>query len=507
VIAAPGGNAVWLEQGGAVYNAGAIDGGLAGILGGGTYASFTLQNSGSVTGDSYGIYLTGTAVVSNSGFIGATGQNPASSTAHYFSTGLFLTGAAAALSNAATGTIFSQTNYAVELMAAGDGPQPATLTNDGLLQGLGGVQFFGLGGIANAGSILAGGGDGIVLHYNGPGVLAGSVTNTGLIQSSLTAVYANGPAVVMNGKGGVIDGLTGYGVRLAGGSVSSYLANSGYIGGHVAAEVTGGGTVVNDGTLVGGRVGVAILGGGTLIDGGVIRGGAGGAVYFQPGCKNTLVLDPGAQIEGKVKLSSGTLDLAGTATEGKVALNSIGGFLALTITSGAEWELKGKTSLAKYIPVVNDGTIRQAGGDTLTIAGPLSGYGTIELVKMPVVLNGPVGKHQVIGFTGSGDTLSLGAPQSFHGILEDFRLGDAIDLTSIALSAITGLSFANGVLTLTETTGSLDLTFASPVSFGTETFGLAAAAAGVDVTLSKAGPAAVALPVATASSLLPVLTL
>jgi len=270
-------------------------------------------------------------------------------------------------------------------------------------------------------------------------------------------------------------------------------------------EVGGGSTVLNAGTLVGGSLGVAIVGGGTLIDGGVIAGGGGGAVYFQPGYRNELVLDPGADIVGKVKFGGGALALAGNGSKGVVGLKTLGGFTALTIELGAEWELQGKTSLAKAITVVNDGTIRQAGGDTLTISGALTGDGTIELAKAPVVLNGAVGAGQVIGFSGTGETLSVGAGKSFHGTVEKFKLGDTIDLTSVALSAITGMSFANGVLTLAEAGGAVHIAFANPKGFGKETFGLVAAGAGTDVTLGKVGAAEMGWP--TVGGWVPVVTL
>jgi hypothetical protein len=501
-VTAPGGNAILLRQGGSIDNAGGIYGGMAGILGTAGSAAFVIDTTGSVTGYAYGIYLTGAAHITNTGFLGGMGAAPANSTQHYFSTGLFLLGGAATVYNGPTGTIFSRSNYALDLTAVSNGSQPAQLTNAGLIEGLGGLKFFGLGGVVNESTILGTVADGIVLHYNGPGVLAGSVVNTGLIQAALTALYANGPARVANEVDGVIKAHD-YGVHLAGAS-PSYLANSGYIGGNVAVELAGGSTLENAGTLAGVSLGAALLGGGTLIEDGVIAGGGGGAIYFQPGFNNLLVLEPGAEILGKVAFGGGTLQLAGNGGKGVVTLKTLSGFTALTIDAGAEWEFSGKTSLAKTIAVLNDGTVKQSAGGNLTIAGALSGAGTIDMAKAALVLNGAVAAGQVIAFSGIGETLALGAAKSFRGTLEHFKLGDTIDLTSIALSAITGLTFANGVLTLTEASGALHLAFASPKSFGNETFSLTAAGPGTDITLGKPGALPTDWPTA---SWLPVLTL
>jgi hypothetical protein len=501
-VTAPGGNAILLRQGGTIANAGGIFGGLAGILGTAGTAQFVIDTTGSVTGYAYGIYLTGAAHITNTGFLRGMGAAPTSSTEHYFSTGLFLQGGAATVYNGSTGTIFSRSNYAVEIMALTSASQPAQITNAGLIEGLGGLKFYGLGGVVNESTILGTAADGIVLHYNGPGVLAGSVINTGLIQAALTALYANGPALVANEVDGVIKAHD-YGVHLAGAS-ASYLANSGYIGGNVAVELAGGSTLENAGTLAGVSLGAALLGGGTIIEDGVIAGGGGGAIYFQPGFHNLLVLEPGAEILGKVAFGGGTLQLAGNGGEGVVALKTLSGFTALTIDAGAEWEFSGKTSLAKTIAVLNDGTVKQSAGGNLTIAGALSGAGTIDMAKAALVLNGAVAAGQVIAFSGTGETLALGAAKSFRSTLEHFKLGDTIDLTSIALSAITGLTFSNGVLTLTEASGALHFAFASPKSFGNETFSLAAAGPGTDITLAKPGALPTDWPTA---SWLPVLTL
>jgi len=414
---------------------------------------------------------------------------------------MFLAGGAETVTNGSAGTIFSRDNYGLELMALSDGPLGADLTNDGLIEGLGGVQFFGLGSVTNEASIIGTAADGIVLHYNGKGFLAGSVTNTGLIEASLTALYSNGPAVVVNGSEGVISGQV-YGVRLKGKS-ASYLANSGYIGGNVAVMVGNGATVVNAGSMVGGSLGVAILGGGTLIDSGVISGRGGGAVYFEPKFKNELVLEPGAEILGKVRFGGGALELAGDGGEGVVSLSALSGFTALTIAPGAEWEFSGKTSLAESITVVNDGTIKPAG--SLTIAGALTGDGTIDVARAKLVLKGSVAAGETIAFTGTGETLTLGAAKSFHGKIEKFGTADTIDLSGISLGAITGLRFAHGVLTLSEAAGAVHLTFAQPSGFGKETFGLVAAGAGVDGTLGKPGAQVVEWP--TAANWVQVLTL
>ena len=247
-----------------------------------------------------------------------------------------------------------------------------------------------------------------------------------------------------------------------------------------------GGTVTNAGTISHGDGGVSGSGG--------ANGTGGDAVYFGKGASR-LIIDPGAVFSGKVVFDSSfsnAIELAkGTGAIGTIA--GIGGatftgFDALTVDSGATWDLSGTPTLASSIIVTNDGTISEAGSDQLTLDGSLTGSGTIKLDPTTLTLNGYVGTGQTIDFTATGDTLKLGdvstVENNFHGTIEGFAQGDAIDLTGLSSGSITGHSFANGVLTIDLTSGGpITLDFSNPSNFSGQYFDFTAdTGTGTDIT-------------------------
>ncbi len=123
--------------------------------------------------------------------------------------------------------------------------------------------------------------------------------------------------------------------------------------------------------------------------------------------------------------------------------------------------------------LINNGTVFEEAGGSV-IFGGITGTGVIIDDPSVITFSGAVAAGQTVSITGAGGTLVLQDVSQFQGIIAGFAPGDIIDLTNIAPGAITGESFSDGVLTLDDASGNIELTFASesvtgnPFSFGTD---------------------------------------
>ena len=421
----------------------------AGILAGGPV---TVNNSGTIESGNIGVYLQGTGEVRNGGQIVGGLE------------GLYIKGAGGYGYN--SGQIFAQIG-----MALGQGGE---LDNQGTISvSLNGMFFYKGGNFVNGGTIEAAGtyigAAGIVLQAGGEGVNAGQI-------SGAFGVISNGFAAVTNTSAGTI---TGTGI---GGIYAGLLFN------------IGGGYLRNSGTIIGATTGIAAAGGGavTVDNTGVIIGGA-YAVSFAAGYADRLIIDAASTITGAIYGAEGMLEFAadGTAvgTFSTAMQTQFADFAAIQIDSGAIWDFSSTFTFAAATKLRNDGTIRESAHDTLSIDAALTGAGAVDLSRQGLTLNGSVASGQKIAFSGTNETLALGDPKAFHAKIEKFKLGDTIDLTSIALSAITATYFVENVLTIDEGAAKLKFTFANPSAFGDDTFALTAAGAGTAVTLSPAAAA------------------
>ena len=219
---------------------------------------------------------------------------------------------------------------------------------------------------------------------------------------------------------------------------------------------------------------------------------------FLSGTTSRLIINAGSDIASGVTAGGGTLELAadGTtiATLGASLQSQLSHFGLVTIDSGAILDFNSNASIGAMTMLVNSGTIKETSTADLTINGKLSGDGSIDIGHSPLTLDGSVAAGQHIQFSGTSETVDLGSPNSFSGTVNDFAIGDTIDLTSVALGSITSMNFTAGILTLTEATGKIDITFASPNQFGADHFALFTEGAGTGITLSSAPQA---LPAAT----------
>jgi hypothetical protein len=405
-----------------IVNTGTIKGGATGIFA--NYVTY-IYNSNRVAGGNTGIDLGGPGTVVNHGLIGG---GTYAIRANFGST----------ITNAKGGDIAGGAGIGFAgqglLSNAGD----VTATSGAAVTGDYGVIIFNTGLIAgglDAGAISFSG-DAAVYNYAG---IAGGVTlgggylyNTGTIAGGAqTGVALTASGYIINYTGGSITGAVG--VKLV---KDTSFYNYGAVGGGVTA--TGSAAVYNYvGATISGAVDGVFLAAGNVSDYGVISGGQ-YAVAFGTHGVNLLEIAPTATLIGGAYLGGGGIALLDGAAAGTLTAASYKDFAAVTLAAGADWDILGSI----------------AAGELVAFAG--------------------------------GGTIGLETPSGFAGTLENFAAGETIDLTGITLSSITATHFAGGVLTLTENSGSLTLTFANPGSFGSETFALFADGAGTGITLAPA---------------------
>lgn len=187
------------------------------------------------------------------------------------------------------------------------------------------------------------------------------------------------------------------------------------------------------------------------------------------------ITDAGSiQLQGGV-FAAPTLDVAGGGT-----FNLHGATLAapaLDVARGGIFGGYGTITGA----VENDGLIK-ATNATLTIMGNVSGTGSLFVdPQSELILEGAVKSGTDVTFGHSLAILGLEAPTSFSGTLVSFQPADTIEL--IGVSSITSEHFSNGILTLTDSVGSIALTFANPAAFSS---GLAVHSAGGNTSITEA---------------------
>lgn len=308
--------------------------------------------------------------------------------------------------------------------------------------------------------------NGIALETKG-----GTVSNSGI----LNGLYGKGGLMSLTNSGTVADGVNLYAIT------GESLANEAV--GHISNQPGG---------VIEGTIGI-YLGAGIVTNAGTIIGTDGVAIEFAGERGGTIVDDPGSVLHGKVDVTGsigGELELAAGNRVGTLsgADQHFNGLSSIAVDAGGEWNIVGRTTAYAGMNFTNDGTVIETGADRLTVEGNLGGSGLVILDSTTLALNETVSSGQNIHFEGSDDQLSLGDPAQFEGTLTGFAMGDTIDLTHVARSKITGEKFDHGLLTLTDATGSINLTFANPAAFSND-FTLSAAGSGTDIQLTGASPA------------------
>jgi hypothetical protein len=340
------------------------------------------------------------------------------------------------------------------------------INNAGLISASKGVGVYSYQGasIINTGTIT-GPHAGIAIGAHGTG--AGSVTNSGLVQSTDNSFTHNGTLVfgsaidllggggATNLQGGTLIG--GIGVYLDATNASNIISNAGLIEGTYKAGIllggpagalatnsgtvtgagagiygrTAGDTVINSGYISGGTMGVVLSQGGTVIESGTIIGGT-DAINLA-GSNDELILQPGAHISGGIVATgaSAVLDLASAATAASFDMGgTVTGFTNILFEGGAGWVLSG--------------TQAELAGPGVSIAG----FGAGDTL----VIEGFTASSETLSVNGAQDelTLSNGATSLVLTISGAFT-PSALTYTDVAAGTEIAICYLKGTRILTPT--------------------------------------------------------
>lgn len=438
---------------------GSLTGGGELELGGSYYITgLTLSGTGtSLVDDGY-------AALGSLGLaIGASNTDSASAT--------ILSGATLAIlaNGAVSGTgVLVNAGLIVDSLTTNEAIETSTFINTGTID----VLYSELQVVASSaviGGLVTGAGE-LYLDSEGTITLAAGVTlDTGSLALESGTVQLGGNLTY---AGTLIDfsptlNTNGYGLDLTG-------------GGTLAGYILGGGAVTVGGAMYAGATelwaanttlditGSLELGTSPIYAGSTNASGAGAQLDIANGGTLNLAQD---DFVGTLGIYDNlTLDNAGLIEKtGDVGVSTIAS--GVFINTGTILNDPGTLDIAGTLE--NNGTVYEAAGGSI-IFGAITGTGVIIDDPSAITFSGAVGAGQVVSVTGAGGTLVLQDAAQFQGIIAGFQPGDVIDITNIAPGAITGESFADGVLTLDDAAGNIELSFASegvtgnPFSFATD---------------------------------------
>jgi hypothetical protein len=482
-------------------------------------ATWTIRNAGIVTAASgFGMSLASSGMVTNAGSIsgidgvvlstggivvnqgrGSIAGNGAGGTGFGSGSGVYITGAPGEVTNRG---LITGVGYGVALAAGG------IVTNHGaILGGEDGVEIRGApGSVVNSSTIQASVDDGVALFGGG------SVSNSK--NAFISGAGANGAGVFITGGQGTIanqgtisSGGSNLGVLLTGGGTISNAASATVSGGSTGVFVSGaagtvqnsgqitaagasgvdfeaGGSVTNaaQGTIYGSSYGVFLAGGsGTVTNSGTISGGV-DAVLFGDGGPARVVVKPTAVFHGSVAGNSSqgnTIELAGgrgtvtgaSGTSGTITENanswSFSNFDTLAVDRGGSWTFSGPNTVQT---LANNGTIGVTGALDVATIDPASA-GIFQLTGGSLEVAAAIGSATKMQFLGNGSELivdnaaafgnQVGTPAATGPLLENFGLGDMVDLKQFAASGSLQLAFnpSSGILQVSNGTQVADLSF------------------------------------------------
>lgn len=388
--------------------------------------------------------------------------------------GVYIGGASGVVSN--FGTIL---DAGVGLGAGG------TVTNAGSIHGVAtGIHLAGGGTVSNTGTIQGAAGAGVLLDLGGA-VTNGSAAHIAARITGSIAVYANYAAATVINYGS-LQGAAFAGVFLsAGGAVTNGTASD------VTAQISG-----RYGVYAGPSAAVTVTNYGTIL------GTGGFAVYFGSAL-DQLNVEAGSVFTGQIEGGGGTLNLAsgtgaisgltsaGSVTvSGSMATTTFRDFATLEVAAGASFADTGPVTVlaghalidagvaslggAGVNSIVNSGLIEATG--TLTLAGTVKSFGTLEASAGTLLVTGAVGgtgslsigdgladftstfSQNVVFTAGSTGVLELAHSLTYRATVSGLSKtgANALDLGDVTFGAGTKATYsgttASGTLTVTDGT-------------------------------------------------------
>ena len=509
---------VYSDITGEVVNGGSISGNHVGVVF--ERAIGTVQNTGHISAASgYGVYLNVGGTVSNTGtlygfsqgmFVGegattnlitnsglVSAVEGAITTANYVEFGgAILEIGPGTITN--TGTVSDPGAFGISLLGESFGTGAATLVtatiiNTGLVRALYGIDFAGLGGVDNGGTILAT--DFGVAAYS----TVGQILNAGLIEETAGVfIYGTftqtGAGVLLRHGGAVTNSSTGTIIATGGDGLEfaagGSLNNAGSIDGHYGVELTAGGTVKNTGTINGAdfgifstaptgftsvnnsglieatakslitigtltfsAVGIDVYGSGTITNTASIIG-VGEGIFLGPSTASDLIVNSGLidAAGTTIVTASGSVGSVGVFLfDGGTINNKAGGTIvgyAVGVDSGLFLGAQGERSRNSTVAtsITNSGVI-EGSSSTITFSNGtiLSSAGGVALVAGGALTNeatGTISGHFGVYLSGGASDITntidnLGTIEGFS----DFgvQLGENVSLTNSG--QITGASY------------------------------------------------------------------
>ncbi len=235
-----------------------------------------------------------------------------------------------------------------------------------------------------------------------------------------------------------------------------------------------GDTIVNDGSIVAATAsGILTLGSTYFTNAGSIGINNGGNVLFGGADlvnAGTISIAAGASMMlsllgyfeapnggATVFSNSGTLHMQGGVLQ---ELTGGGLFPNVAMVNQAGGLIEGLGNV--QAPVVNNGMIEGLGGPNLTIAGAITGTGTLLTNPSCVLeLGNSVAASQTVDFTATGETVRIDDPQYFSGVVAGFSSGDTL---AIAGTPVNTIAVTNGTLVLGTSYGQFRLDTAVPLA-------------------------------------------
>jgi autotransporter-associated beta strand protein len=420
-------------------------------------AGTTVVNSGTIRGEANdGVRLIGGGSVTNSGTIRGEGSALADGVSIYPFDQQVLENYAGVVTNSESGDISGE-RFGIILSGGGTIDNAGTITGDGpggvlIQRGTGLVQESGHSGLlTNSGTIAGTNGYGAVVLVTDNATIANSGTITGATSGAVVEGVAVSADIAQTGSitnSGTITGSGTFGVATAGALDTAEIVNSGTISGATDGVILGNfghATLTNSGTITGGGRGVWGDDSGPvrLDNAGTIAGGSGVAVQLGS-FDDSVILRTGSSIDGVVDAGAGTdgLTLDGDILELTAAqqIGATANFETLDVAAGY-WSTSGVVGTFDAVTIA-EGAALQVNEVDLGDDGLSS-----PILTSAVTTNGRL----VLNFSGDDQLSELDALSvTGTGVLQ--LIGEAVfTVDTDTLTHTGGTTVSNGGLILTGT--------------------------------------------------------